>query len=167
MVVKEIGVVRKIDELGRIVIPKEIRNTFDILNGDSLEFYIENNHLCLKKYSKLLSFREKAKVFVESFKRIYSMDMLIFDLERVISSSDPRLLEMKYPKELNSKLQNREKYCSVYEETLITGDLGYYSFLPILQNGDLFGSILVFSKQEIPMNSFLFLEFVSNLLLSH
>lgn len=164
---KEIGVVRKIDELGRIVIPKEIRNTFDIANGDSLEFYIENNHLCLKKYSKLLSFREKAKVFVDSFKRIYSMDMLIFDLDRIVASSLPELEKMEYPEKLKNKLQNREKYCSVFEETLITGDLGYYSFLPILQNGDLFGSILVFSKKEIPLNSFLFLEFVSNLLLSH
>ena len=163
---KEIGVVRKIDELGRIVIPKEIRNTFAITNGDSLEIYIENNHLCLKKYSKLLSFKEKADYFVQIFQKVYSMEMLIFDLERVISSSVPSLLEMKYPKELNSKLQNREKYCSSYEERFFSGYLGYYSFLPIIIDGDLFGSILVFSKQEIPMNSCLFLEFVSNLLIS-
>ena len=163
---KEIGVVRKIDELGRIVIPKEIRNTFAITNGDSLEIYIENNHLCLKKYSKLLSFKEKADYFVQIFQKVYSMEMLIFDLERVISSSVPSLLEMKYPKELNSKLQNREKYCSSYEERFFSGYLGYYSFFPIIIDGDLFGSILVFSKQEIPMNSFLFLEFVSNLLIS-
>lgn len=164
---KEIGVVRKIDELGRIVIPKEIRNTFGITNGDSLEFYIENHHLCLKKYSKLLSFREKAKFFVDAFKRIYSMDMLIFDLDLVVASSIPEFEGKQYPKELKNKLCNREKYSSSSTETLFYGYSFYYSFFPILQNGELFGSILVFHQQEIPFNFFLFLEFVSNLLLSH
>lgn len=49
---KATGIVRKIDELGRIVIPKEIRRSFDIKEGESLEIFTnENNQIVLKKYN--------------------------------------------------------------------------------------------------------------------
>jgi AbrB family transcriptional regulator, transcriptional pleiotropic regulator of transition state genes len=48
---KSTGVVRKVDELGRIVIPKELRNTFDIKEKDPLEIFVEEEKIILKKYS--------------------------------------------------------------------------------------------------------------------
>lgn len=48
---KNTGVVRKIDELGRIVIPKEIRRSFNINEGDSLEIFTEEGNIILKKYT--------------------------------------------------------------------------------------------------------------------
>jgi stage V sporulation protein T len=48
---KVTGIVRRVDELGRIVIPKEIRRTVKIQEGTPLEIYIDNNMICLKKYS--------------------------------------------------------------------------------------------------------------------
>lgn len=48
---KTTGIVRRVDELGRIVIPKEIRRTVKIQEGTPLEIYIDNNMICLKKYS--------------------------------------------------------------------------------------------------------------------
>lgn len=47
---KSTGMVRKIDELGRIVVPKEIRRTLDIDNGDPLEIFVEGDHIILKKH---------------------------------------------------------------------------------------------------------------------
>lgn len=47
---KSTGIVRKVDELGRIVIPKELRKTFDIEEGDALEIFTEGNHIILRKY---------------------------------------------------------------------------------------------------------------------
>ena len=47
------GVIRRIDELGRIVIPKEIRKSLAIREGESLEIFIENDRLIMTKYSKL------------------------------------------------------------------------------------------------------------------
>lgn len=49
---KSIGIVRKVDELGRIVIPKELRNSFEIEEGTSLEIFTRNNEIILKKYSR-------------------------------------------------------------------------------------------------------------------
>ena len=48
---KVTGIVRRVDELGRVVIPKEIRRTVKIQEGTPLEIYIDNNMICLKKYS--------------------------------------------------------------------------------------------------------------------
>lgn len=47
---KALGIVRKVDELGRIVLPIEIRRRFDIKHGDSLEVYVEGEALIYKKY---------------------------------------------------------------------------------------------------------------------
>ncbi|PLR80930.1 AbrB family transcriptional regulator [Bacillus canaveralius] len=48
---KSTGIVRKVDELGRIVIPKELRNTFEIQERDPLEIFVDNEKIVLKKYS--------------------------------------------------------------------------------------------------------------------
>ena len=48
---KAIGIVRRIDDLGRIVIPKEIRRSMGIREGDAMEIFLENNRICLEKYS--------------------------------------------------------------------------------------------------------------------
>lgn len=47
---KETGIVRRIDDLGRVVIPKEIRRNFGIREGDPLEIFVENGCICLRKY---------------------------------------------------------------------------------------------------------------------
>ena len=57
---KNTGVVRKIDELGRIVIPKEIRKTLNIGTGEDLQIFVENDSIVLKKYIKMLSLKEKS-----------------------------------------------------------------------------------------------------------
>ena len=48
---KSIGIVRRIDELGRIVLPKELRRTHDIKNGDAMEIYVDGDVIMLKKYN--------------------------------------------------------------------------------------------------------------------
>lgn len=54
--VKSTGIVRQVDELGRIVIPIELRRNLDIDKKDNLEIYVEDDHIILKKYSPACSF---------------------------------------------------------------------------------------------------------------
>lgn len=54
--VKSTGIVRKVDELGRIVIPIELRRNLDIDEKDSLEIYVEDDQVILKKYSPSCAF---------------------------------------------------------------------------------------------------------------
>lgn len=58
---KSTGIVRKVDELGRIVIPKELRTTLNIEEKDSLEIYVDGEHIILKKYEPACIFCSNAK----------------------------------------------------------------------------------------------------------
>lgn len=64
---KSTGIVRKVDELGRVVIPIELRRTLDIAEKDSLEIYVDGEHIILKKYAPACLFCGQAKD-VEVFK---------------------------------------------------------------------------------------------------
>ena len=74
---KTTGIIRRIDDLGRIVIPKELRRSLRIKTGESLEIFVENEDIILKKYSPMESIEEAASKYVDSF-----------DLESVCESSD-------------------------------------------------------------------------------
>ena len=83
---KSTGIVRKVDELGRIVIPREIRNKFDIAEKDPLEIYVDGSSIILKKYEpncifcgnskNLLSFKEKL-ICPRCAEKIASMESII------------------------------------------------------------------------------------------
>ncbi len=61
---KSTGIVRKVDELGRIVLPIELRRTLDIAEKDALEIYVDNNNIVLQKY-------EPACIFCGNSKDVY------------------------------------------------------------------------------------------------
>lgn len=58
---KSTGIVRQVDEFGRIVIPKELRNTFDISEKDALEIFVDNDAIVLRKYEPACIFCGNAK----------------------------------------------------------------------------------------------------------
>ena len=62
---KDTGMSRKVDELGRIVIPKEIRNKFDIKTNDRMDIYVENNIISLVKDSKKCIFCSSTKDLID------------------------------------------------------------------------------------------------------
>ena len=63
---KATGIVRRIDELGRVVIPKEIRRTLRIREGDPLELFTDRDELMLKKYSPIASIERFSEASVKS-----------------------------------------------------------------------------------------------------
>ena len=67
---KTTGIIRRIDDLGRIVIPKELRRNLRIQNGDSLEIFVDLNSIVLKKYSPMESIEESALKYVNSFNQV-------------------------------------------------------------------------------------------------
>ncbi len=62
---KSTGIVRKVDELGRIVLPIEMRRTLDIAEKDALEIYVEGSSVILKKYKPSCIFCDSTKDIVE------------------------------------------------------------------------------------------------------
>ena len=97
---KTTGVIRRIDELGRIVIPKEIRKNLRIKNGDSLEIFLESDNIILKKYSQLETIENVSVDYVEAFNTIIKHNIIVTDRDKVIAVSGP--LKKKYlGKEVN------------------------------------------------------------------
>ena len=83
---KATGIVRRIDDLGRVVIPKEIRRSLKIREGDPLEILIEKNCVCFKKYSTLGSFSEDIlRVAQDMAQRTFNHQIAIYDRDSKVS----------------------------------------------------------------------------------
>lgn len=82
---KATGIVRKIDELGRVVIPKEIRRTLHLKEGCPVEIYTDNGMIVLRKYSPLNAIENYITEFSQSIAQNCSCTVLICDDERVIA----------------------------------------------------------------------------------
>ena len=83
---KETGVSRRIDELGRIVIPKEIRKNLKIREGDQMEFYVEKEYVVLRKQSSLRGIDEDIIHLLEVLHRKLNKEVLLTDLDKVLYS---------------------------------------------------------------------------------
>ena len=94
---KGTGIVRRIDDLGRIVIPKEIRETMRIREGDPLEIFTENNMVCITKYETEKKEREKIREYVaQNYHRILSL-FSDGDTTNVVFETGKKVSVKKYP----------------------------------------------------------------------
>jgi len=85
---KATGVIRRIDELGRIVIPKEIRKNLRIRVGESLEVFVDNNeNIVLKKFSVINKITDLAQELTEAIYSFVKHDVIIFDSDIIIAAS--------------------------------------------------------------------------------
>lgn len=84
---KSTGISRKIDELGRIVIPKEIRNNLNINVDDSVEIYIEDKKVILEKYSKLDNLKSLIDLIIKNVLKITNHEIIITDKEKVLNNN--------------------------------------------------------------------------------
>ncbi len=86
LIMKATGIVRRIDDLGRVVIPKEIRRTMRIREGDPLEIYTDaDGEVIFKKYSPVGELSSIAKQYAEVLFRGTNLPVIITDRDRVIS----------------------------------------------------------------------------------
>lgn len=152
---KATGVVRKIDVLGRIVIPKEIRRTLKIKEGTPLEIYTgDGNELVLKKYSPLMEFNKLAKDIVESLHATTNKNVLVSNTESVIAFSGTRPQDY-INKLIDSRLEHliRAKQMQIVsmqqERTmLLPSNVKSYLVCPILSNGDVVGGFVMFDEYD-------------------
>ena len=85
---KATGIVRRIDDLGRVVIPKEIRRTMRIREGDPLEIYTSSDgEVIFKKYSAISEMSENAIQVADIMSKLASCPVIIFDRDHVVAVS--------------------------------------------------------------------------------
>ena len=150
---KTTGVVRRIDDLGRIVIPKEIRRTLRIHDGESLEIFVDNEIITLKKYSSLNELANVSKILVESINKEINKDIIITDRDNVIAASGVN--KKKYMgKNISSYLENvinDRKSVHIFNEKVKIVDVEEdcnYIIYPIIANGDAVGSAIIVSLEN-------------------
>lgn len=145
---KQTGVTRKIDELGRIVIPKEIRKNLGIRDGEALEIFTSEDSIILKKYFEVRKYEDLSSKLCELIKNIYNVDLVITDREKVITSSNKDIVENT---KLNNKflelIDNREMFISKELLTINLGiDIsGYFTVIPIIASSDSLGLVIIIS----------------------
>ena len=152
---KSTGVIRRIDELGRIVIPKEIRRNLQIRDGETLEIFIENDSIILRKHSIVATAFDMINKLGSLTNDIMNYSLIITDREKIIYISDKNL-EIIKGKNISAKLINyidgRECYNSKEEITLSFDELdlkGYFSISPIISSNDSIGLIILYSKEKM------------------
>ena len=156
---KATGVVRRIDDLGRVVIPKEIRKVLRIKEGDPLEIFTEQNgEVVLKKYSPIGELSEFAQDYAETISKTTGHIACITDKDTVIAvsgGSKKDFLEKNLSKELEEVLENKEVFKSKENNEIslpVTEDEGkqriYNSqvIYPIISDGDVIGSVILIAK---------------------
>lgn len=153
---KATGIVRRIDDLGRIVIPKEIRSTMHIRESDPLEIYTKNTgEIIFKKYSAIGEIPTVAEKFAEILQKEISAPILITDRDSVVAvsgTSKSEFLDKKISKAAETIIEKRIQFVqSDGSKTVlpIEGVENYAKIIsPILTNGDISGSVIVLSSES-------------------
>lgn len=154
---KATGVVRRIDDLGRIVIPKEIRKSLRIREGDSLEIYTDgSDSIILKKYSHVENINNFIIQYVEAVYSSSKRDIIVTDTERVIAAAGSfrkDILGKKINGSLDEKIQKRSLQKFEKGDTLEVTDnftVNQAAVLkPISVYGDIIGAAIVIGENTI------------------
>ncbi len=156
---KATGIVRRIDDLGRIVIPKEIRRTLRIRETDPLEIYTENTgEIVLKKYSPIGEISEFAKDYADSLASTTGQIVCITDKEQVIAATGSlkkELISKPITKELEEFIEQRTPIIATDSSkgvNCIVDGIELQTFAqalcPIISEGDALGAVVMLAKDE-------------------
>jgi AbrB family transcriptional regulator (stage V sporulation protein T) len=158
-VLKATGIVRRIDELGRIVIPKEIRRTLRIREGDPLEIFTDREgEVILKKYSPIGEMGDIARQFAESLYRIVGHVALISDRDAILAAAGSRskdYIDKPLSASMEQTMNDRRSVhvSSGGEKTIAViaddtdGGFACQVIVPILAEGEVIGTVMLVDKE--------------------
>lgn len=144
---KATGIVRRIDDLGRVVIPKEIRRTMRIREGDPLEIYTDRNgEVIFKKYSPMGELGTFVRQLCDSLSRTAGSSCVICDRDSVIAASGSAkkdVMERTVSPEMEQIMQQRRMVQPGERTVFLTGDERYPVSIaaPIIAEGDVSGCV--------------------------
>ena len=146
---KATGIVRRIDDLGRVVIPKEIRRTMRIHEGDPLEIYTDaDGEVIFKKYSPVGELSTLARQYAEVLNNGTNLPVIITDRDRVIAVagiSKKETIDRRVSSVLETLMENRDRFITGQEGEKIKPVEGLDKeagvVFPIIGAGDVSGSV--------------------------
>ena len=149
------GIVRRIDELGRIVIPKEIRRSLRIKNGDNLEILVDGENIILRKYSQVENITDLVDMYVESFHQVLKYNIIVTDTDKIISIAGnlkKKYLNLGISDSLTSMIERRDNFVERKKINfeIVPGviEYGYVAMSSIINNGDSIGAVIILSLEK-------------------
>lgn len=148
---KQTGLTRRIDELGRVVIPKEIRRNLKIRDNDELLINVSDNNVVLSKFEKFNQ-DEILKLLVDAFTQEFKKDIIITSKDNVIVSTKNKYNDKELSNSIISKILKREqviKYepvnISIFNEVVTLSHI----ICPFIVDSLVAGSIMVLDKSNL------------------
>ncbi|WLR41929.1 stage V sporulation protein T [Bacillus carboniphilus] len=154
---KATGIVRRIDDLGRVVIPKEIRRTLRIREGDPLEIFVDRDgEVILKKYSPISELGDFAKEYAEALYDSLGHPVFICDRDTFVAVaglSKKDYLGKSISDMLERVMEERSSALQVNKQSaeFLDGhieDVKSYTLAPIIANGDPIGAVVIICKED-------------------
>lgn len=144
------GIVRKIDELGRIVLPKELRKNLNIHTGDDFQILVEEEKIILEKYSRLINIETDIIKIINIFKNVYNYNIFIVYNNKFINGKEnvpDKIIEIIHQR----KIYKNEKITEVN----LNGEktIGKVIINPIVIDSDLLGAIIIIGNNIFDMES--------------
>lgn len=131
---KATGIIRRIDDLGRVVIPKEIRRTIRIREGDPLEIFVENGAVIFKKYQAMGNLETQCNVICDTFQKMSSA-CAVFDYDGELFASNSQFrfaFAANMPKLPEDLIGCRGSFKH-----------NHMIFMPIIADGEMLGTLAV------------------------
>ncbi|MBS6864597.1 MAG: stage V sporulation T C-terminal domain-containing protein [Ruthenibacterium sp.] len=152
---KATGIVRRIDDLGRVVIPKEIRRTQMIRVGDPLEIFVSaNGEVVFKKYSPVGEMSPMAATCVETVYKVAGVPLVVTDRDHTVAAAGAGREALEKPLHTNYTHlmeQRRAWQAAQGPAQLCDGTrVQAAAMAPILANGDLVGSVALVCRGQAP-----------------
>lgn len=153
---KATGIVRRIDDLGRVVIPKEIRRTMRIREGDSLEIFTDKDgEVIFKKYSPMGEMTSFATQMCETLSKTTGASTAVVDRDSVIAASGGgkrELMEKRISEDLERLMESRQVFHHKQGEprVAVVEGSGMYAEIaaPIIAEGDVSGCVIFVAGEE-------------------
>lgn len=153
---KATGIVRRIDELGRVVIPKEIRRTLSIHENDPLEIFTGNDgEIVFKKYYPLRELSNYSERYAGVLCGTGGYPVIVCDRDKIISvagAPKKELMERRVSNDLEDCMVQRKSYVMNRDKKMrpVEG-IDYYAVAcaPIIAAGDVYGAIMFISDKDI------------------
>ena len=155
---KATGIVRRIDDLGRVVIPKEIRRTMRIREGDPLEIYTDHEgEVIFKKYSPIEELSETATQYAESLNKACGISIIVVDRDVVVACAGiPKkdVFEHKISGEIDDIIDTRQLYAWHNGErkiSMVDRQEKYFAKVvaPIFAEGDIIGAVAIVEAETV------------------
>ncbi len=154
---KATGIVRRIDDLGRVVIPKEIRRTMRIREGDPLEIYTDSEgEVIFKKYSPMGELGPYTKQYVEVLNRTSGMAVIICDRDQVIAVSGmpkKEIMGKRISPMVESYMERRASFIrgTDRDELVVSEEMpaAVAVMCPIIGGGDVMGAVMLLCSESL------------------